>query len=207
VDLARKAGIEIGELGGIITDCKLHVKKEKGGEYLENVYALGDCVEVIDWVTKRPTLSMLASTGIAQSRIIADNLFGGRNCVFNPCLSPIATAVSDLQIGSIGVRFEIAKKFGIIPITGKRSKFTRVRYYPRRKPLTVKLLFDGERKLIGAQVVSGECVADRLSEYSVAIRKGITAEELLSIERCFEPSLSLHVDATVDAVRDAMKKM
>jgi NAD(P)H-nitrite reductase len=73
VDLARDARIEIGENGGILTDFKMHVRR---GDYLKNVYAFGDCVEVIDHVTGRPRLSQLGSTAVIQAKVIADNILG-----------------------------------------------------------------------------------------------------------------------------------
>ena len=203
VDLARDARIEIGENGGILTDFKMHVRR---GDYLKNVYAFGDCVEVIDHVTGRPRLSQLGSTAVIQAKVIADNILGG-TLTYEPCVSPNATKIADIQVGSVGITSRTAKKFGINLVTGKSKKLTRARYYPGRLPVTVKLLFDEGEKLVGAQVVSGECAAERINSLAIAIKRGISAREILKMERVFEPALSLLVDATVDAAEDAMNKM
>ncbi|VUT24835.1 MAG: Coenzyme A disulfide reductase [Candidatus Methanolliviera sp. GoM_asphalt] len=203
VDLARDARIETGENGGIITDFKMHVKR---GDYLKNVYAFGDCVEVIDHVTGRPRLSQLGSTAVIQAKVIADNILGGA-LTYEPCVSPNATKIADIQVGSVGITSRTAKKFGINLVTGKSKKLTRARYYPGRLPVTVKLLFDEGEKLVGAQVVSGECAAERINSLTIAIKRGMSAREILKMERVFEPALSLLVDATVDAAEDAMNKM
>ena len=204
VELARKAGIEIGETGGIKTDSALHVKK--GKTYLSNVYALGDCVEVISGVTYRPVLSALGSTAALQSRVIVDNLLGGKSIV--PFyLSPFVTSIAGLQVGSVGATFQTAKNtIGIEPIIGKSTKLTRARYYPGAKQVTVKLLFDCER-LIGAQVISEETVAERINLLTIAVMKRLTAKELWLMERCFNPAVSLMTDAIVDAAMDALNKM
>jgi len=204
VELARKAGIEIGETGGIKTDSALHVKK--GKTYLSNVYALGDCVEVISGVTYRPVLSALGSTASLQSRVIVDNLLGGKSIV--PFyLSPFVTSIAGLQVGSVGATFHTATNIiGIEPIIGKSTKLTRARYYPGAKQVTVKLLFDCER-LIGAQVISEETVAERINLLTIAIMKELTAKELWLMERCFNPAVSLMTDAIVDAAMDALNKM
>ena len=54
---------------------------------------------------------------------------------------------------------------------------------------------------------SGECAAERINSLTIAIKRGMSAREILKVERVFEPALSLLVDATVDAAEDAMNKM
>ena len=204
VDLARNPGIEIGEFGGILTNSEMQVKRK--GSYLQDVYAFGDCVEVVDHATGNQRLSQLASTAVIQAKIIVDNIFGG-DLTFDPCVTPVATRVSNLQVGSVGITSRTAEKFGIKLITGKSKKFTRARYYPGRFPVTVKLLFNKKTKLVGAQMASGECIGERVNALTIAIKREMSAKELLKMERIFEPSMSLLVDATVNAVEDAMKKM
>jgi NADH oxidase (H2O2-forming) len=202
-DLAKKAGIEIGETGGIVTDQFLHVRKEMG--YINNVYALGDCVEVVDAITNRPRLSQFASTALIQAKVVVDNIFG-INSSFEPCLSPMVAAISGLQVGSVGIRSEGAKRYGIKVISGKKEKPTKPRYFPGRKSMTVKLLFDGySQRLIGAQIISEEPVADRIDGLSIAIRKGMTARELRMMEKSFDPSVALHRDVMVDAADGAVR--
>ncbi|MHC1604147.1 MAG: FAD-dependent oxidoreductase [Candidatus Syntropharchaeales archaeon] len=202
VDLAKEAGIEIGESGGIATDPFLHVKKGRG--YIDNVYAAGDCVEVIDAITHRPRLSMLASTCVTQAKVIADNIFGD-NSSFDPVLSPTVANIAGLQVGSVGITSETAKRYGMKVITGKKEKPTKPRYYPGRKSMLMKLLFDAySERLIGAQIISEDQVADRIDELSIAIRSGMRARELRLMEKSFDPSVALHRDVMADAAEDAL---
>ncbi len=203
VSLAQNAGIEIGNLGGILTDSALRVKRGRG--YLENVYALGDCIEVVDGITNRPTLSMLASTAVIQARVVANNICG-RNTIYDRVLSPALTVLGGLQIGCVGITSENAKRFGIDVVSGIKKKSTKARYYPGRKPITLKLLFDQNRKLIGAQAVSEETIPGRIDSLTIAIKESLTAEEILQMERCFEPAIALLTDVMVDAVKDALCK-
>jgi len=204
-DLAKRAGIEIGETGGIVTDQLLHVKKN--GKYVHNVYALGDCVEVIDAITLRPRLSQLASTALVQAKVVANNIMG-ISCLFEPCLSPTVATIADLQVGSVGVTSEIAARYGIEVVSGKKEKPTRARFYPGRKSMTVKLLFDAySEKLIGAQIISEEMVADRIDGLCNAMRKGMTAKELSMMEKSFDPCVSLHRDVMVDAAEIAAEQL
>ncbi|HDM35890.1 MAG TPA: hypothetical protein ENG09_01360 [Candidatus Syntrophoarchaeum butanivorans] len=202
VDLARKAGIDIGETGGIVTDSSLRVKK--GGRFIENVYALGDCVEVIDAITHRPRLSMLASTCVTQAKVVSDNISGDGSS-FEPCLSPTIAVIAGLQVGSVGITSSTARRYGISVISAKKEKPTKPRYYPHRKSMTVKLLFDAySERLIGAQIVSEDPVADRIDGLSMGIRAGITARDLRMMEKSFDPSVALHRDVMIDAAEDAL---
>jgi len=201
VDIAIKAGIKIGESGGIVTDLAMRVKR--GNCYLDNVYALGDCVEVIDAITYRPRLSQLASTALIQARVVANNILGMRSS-FGPCLSPSVSNISDLQVGSVGVTTEMASRYGI-PITiGKAIKQTKARYFPERKTIIAKLIFEAFRgKLIGAQIISENAVAERINELTLGIKTGITASDILMRERCFDPSLATVEDVIVGAAINA----
>lgn len=201
VDLARAAGIAIGESGGIVTDPALRVKR--GDSYLNNVYALGDCIEVIDAVTHRPRLSQLASTALIQARVVANNLRGITSS-YGTWLSPTVATVAGLQIGSVGVITEVAKRYGIPIKAGTAVKYTKARFFPDRKLIVAKLLFEAtSEKLIGAQLISEETVAERINELTLGIRMGITARDIWMRERCFEPSLTMVEDVLVDAALNA----
>ncbi len=200
--LAEKAGIEIGETGGIVTDQFLHVKKE--GKYMSNVYALGDCVESIDAITLRPRLSQLASSALVQAKVIANNLTD-ISYSLEPSLSPAIASISDLQVGSVGLTTAIAERYGIKVTSGKKDKPTKARFYRGRKSMAVKLLFDSyTEKLIGAQLISEEMVADRIDGLCNAIRSGMTAKELSRMEKSFDPCVSLHRDVMVDVAEIAV---
>lgn len=204
-NLAEKAGIEIGETGGIVTDQFLHVKKN--GKYINNVYALGDCVEVVGAITLRPRLSQLASTALVQAKVVANNMTG-ISYSLEPSLSPAIATISDFQVGSIGVTSEVAARYGIKVISGKKEKPTKARFYPGRKSMAVKLLFDAySEKLVGAQLISEDMVADRIDGLYNAIRKGITAKELSRMEKSFDPCVSLHRDVMVDAAEIAVAQL
>lgn len=207
--LAHEAGIETGETGGIVTDNSLHVKK--GRCFLKDVYALGDCIEVIDGITLRAKMNQLASTAVVQANVVSDNIISdiledpSRYSCYDPCVGPVVSEIGGLQFGSVGVTSQSAALAGIKTISGKATKLTKARYFPGAKPLTMKLIFDAfSKKLIGAQMISETPVSDRVNEMAIAIRAGITAADLRNTERCFDPSLSLLVDVAVDAAQDAL---
>ncbi|MBK5191167.1 MAG: FAD-dependent oxidoreductase [Methanosarcinales archaeon] len=204
VDIAKEAGIEIGERRGVVVDLSLRVKK--GNSYLNNVYALGDCIEVTDAVTNRPRLSQLASTALIQARVVSNNLLGISSS-YEPCLSPTVTAISGMQVGSVGVTSETAQRHGIKIKVGTAIKYTKARFFPTRKLIIAKLIFEAStEKLIGAQLISEETVAERINELTLGIKAGITATDIYMRERCFEPSLTMVEDVIVDAALKAQKQ-
>jgi NADH oxidase (H2O2-forming) len=209
VDLAREVGVGIGESGGIVTDRGMHVKKGRG--HITNVYAVGDCTEVVDAITHRPRLNQLASTAVTQATVIADNILSDiseQPGLYSPCeycFGPTVADVGGVLIGSIGVTSEAASRAGIKTISGKATKLVKARYFPGATPLTLKLIFDAyTKKLIGAQMVGEAGVAERVNELGVAIRAGMTAEEMRNMERCYDPSQALLIDVTIDAAEKAL---
>ncbi len=197
VDLAKDAGIDIGESGGIVTDRAL--RAQKGGSHLDNVFALGDCAEVIDAVTFSPRLSQLASTALIQARVVADNI-SSIGSSYEPCLSPTAANLLGLQVGSVGITTETARRFGIPVKSGTSARFTKARFFPDKKRIIAKLIFEASsERLIGAQIISEETVAGRINELTLGIKEGITARDIWMRERCFDPSLAMVEDVLVDA--------
>ena len=209
ISLAWKAGVDTGESGGIVTDRSMHVKK--GRRHITNVYAVGDCTEVVDGITHRPRLNQLASTAVTQATVIADNILSdmsGQPCLYSPCeycFGPTVADVGGVLIGSVGVTTEAASRAGIKTISGKATKLVKARYFPGATPLTLKLIFDAyTKKLIGAQMVGEAGVAERVNELGVAIRAGMTAAEMRNMERSYDPSQALLIDVTIDAAEKAL---
>ena len=99
-ELAKAAGIELGTTGGIVTDNSLHVKV--GRQYLMNVYASGDCVEVVKDFTFQRTISPLGTSAWRLARVVADNIMG-RNTCLQPFTSPNVCVVGELKVGSVGL--------------------------------------------------------------------------------------------------------
>jgi NADH oxidase (H2O2-forming) len=196
--LAQKAGIEIGKYGGILVDSKQRVRKN--GKWLNDVYALGDCVEVKDRITGVYTLSPIVSTAVLQARVIAENICGEDTSV-DSYLSPYIMRVGDLEIGKVGLSLKQTEEMGINVKVGKATGHTKVNYYPDAKKLTIKLVSDGEY-LLGAQIVGGEDVKERINAITSLIHSKIKVKDILYMERCFTPSLCTSRDAFQKAIEE-----
>ncbi len=186
-ELAKLAKLDIGEFNGILTDRSQHVLSN--GESLNNVFALGDCVESNNLITGKSSISALASTAHLQARVVAENI-QGRHSELLGVLSPTVTMLSGLQVGCVGLNSKMADNLGLIYNSATAFGKSRSRYYPGWKNIYFKFLASNG-KLIGAQVIGEEDVKERINYFSLSIREGIDIKELLDMERCYTPPLAL----------------
>ncbi|TGC07228.1 NAD(P)/FAD-dependent oxidoreductase [Methanolobus halotolerans] len=201
--LASDAGIEIGTTGGIIVNEHLQVRTKSG--YDPDVYCGGECAQVQNFITGMPMLSQLASTARRMAGVIRNNLIS-RPTSFGPIVNPWAGAIGELQVGTVGITTRKAKQHRIKTVSGIAIGTTRAGYYPGSTRLFIKLLFSN-RILVGAQVIGGEGVKERIDGLSLAIRKRTTLDELLSMETCYTPPMSMLIDPLTFAAQGALKKL
>ncbi|HTY91026.1 MAG TPA: FAD-dependent oxidoreductase [Methanocella sp.] len=190
VELAKKAGIDIGPAGGIDVDEHFHVKKN--GRALEDVYAAGDCIEEVNAITNRKVVCAIGTVANRQAGFLADELMG-IGVPYGQVLCPAITIVGDLQIGSVGLTTRGCEMAGIKPVSFKAKSNTRARYYPEGKHLDIKLIADGQR-IVGAQLIGKEGVHGRINELTLAIHKKMTPAELAAVETCYAPPVSPMID-------------
>jgi len=201
--LAREAGISIGQAGGIIVNEMLQVKA--GERFLPNIYAGGECAEVTDFITGEIRLSQLGTAARHMADIIGNNVTG-KHSTFGPLVDPWVAVAGDLQFGGVGLTSSQAEKGGIKIVTGFSRGRTRASYYPGRKDLYIKLLFK-DCYIAGAQFAGGEGIKERIDALSLAIRKKTTIKDLLSLETCYAPPVSMLVDPLIPAVKAAVRNI
>ena len=201
--LAREAGITIGKAEGIVVNEMLQVKA--GEKFLSHVYAGGECAEVTDLVTGEIKLSQLGTTARRMADVIGNNITG-KHSTFGPLADPWVAVAGDLQFGGVGLTSGQAEKQGIRVVTGFSRGRTRASYYPGRKNLYIKLLFRGDC-LAGAQLAGGEGIKERIDALSLAIRKKTTIKDLLNLETCYAPPVSMLVDPLTPAVKAAVRNI
>jgi len=201
--LAAETGIDIGTVGGILTNDKLQVLAD--GNVIENVFAGGECTQINNFVTGKPMLSQLASTARRMAGVIIDNL-ADKYIKFNPVVNPWVAVVGDLQIGSVGVTTKEAEKQGIRVISGISTGSTHADYFPGAGKIFIKVLFHN-RCLVGAQIVSTTGTKERIDGLSLAIKRKQTIDELLEMETCYSPVVSTLQDPLLFAVKGAYKRI
>ncbi|HYE83339.1 MAG TPA: FAD-dependent oxidoreductase [Clostridia bacterium] len=184
--LAKEAGLEIGITGGI-----------KVNEYLEtsdpDIYALGDAIEVIDYVSGNPALIPLAGPANKQGRIVADNIAGRRETYKGTQGTAIAK-VFDIAAASTGVNEKTLKKLGKEPgkdyITTITHSASHAGYYPGGSAMAIKLVYTPEGRVLGAQIVGFDGVDKRIDYIAIAVRHRMTVHDLQEFELAYAPPFS-----------------
>jgi len=178
--LAVEAGLEIGTTGGIKTDDRMKTSDD-------SIYAVGDAVEIIDYVTRQPALVPLAGPANRQGRIAADNIFG-RDSVYKDTQGTSICKVFNMAIGMTGLSEKMAKRTDIPYEKIYVHPASHASYYPGSHPVSFKLIFDPESgKVLGAQAVGADGVDKRIDVIAVAIRSGLSVYDLSELELSYAP--------------------
>ncbi len=178
--LAKQAGLAVGERGGIKVDS--HMKTSA-----ENVWAVGDAIEVKDFVTGQSAQIPLAGPANRQGRIVADNMFGIES-EYKDTLGTGICKVFDLSAASTGASEKLLVNQGIefekIYVHGADH----AGYYPGATQINLKLIFNPKTGLIlGAQAVGPKGVDKRIDVLATAIRGKLTVFDLEEFELCYAP--------------------
>ena len=199
VELAKNAGVELGQKG-----IKTNLRMETN---IKGIYAAGDCTESIDLVTLRPTMSQLGTTAVKQAKVAGINAAGGY-ATFHGVLGSWITRLIDTEIGGTGLTEFMAGRAGIETVSGTIMSKTRADYFPGAFPIRIKLIAEKETaKLIGAQIIGGEEVTQRINALSFAIQNGMTVMELAKAETCYAPPVCETWEPMVLAAEMVIRKL
>jgi len=198
--LAVDAGIALGETRLIKTNARMETN-------VKDVYAVGDCAESIHIVTQRPTVQQLGTVAVRQGKVAGINAAGGY-ATFPGVVGSAVTELYDMQIGATGLTETAAKRAGIEVVTGTISSKTKADYYPGALPIRVKLVVEKEsQRIIGAQLVGGEEVTQRINAVSLAIQKQMTVRELAKADTAYAPPLNETWEPLVIAAETVLMKL
>jgi len=187
--LAKAAGLEIGERGGIRVDEHMQTSDS-------HIWAVGDAVEVTDLVSGQPSLVPLAGSANRQGRIAADSI-RGRDSSFRGVQATAICGAFGLTVATTGASEKALRRAGV---TGYEKIYLHPNhhagYYPGAKPIHLKLLFrESDGRILGAQGVGEEDVARRIDVIAMALQKGGTVFDLEEAELCYAPQFGGAKDA------------
>lgn len=183
VELAVEAGLELGTHGGIKVDKYLRTSNS-------DIYAVGDAIEVNDFITGEQNRFPLAGPANKQGRIVANNI-GGHNEEYCGTQATSIVKVFDLTVALTGNNEKSLKHKGIDYEKSFTYSLSHAGYYPGAIQMAIKLLFaktDG--KVLGAQIIGGEGVDKRIDVIATAIRAGMTVSDLEKLELAYAPMYS-----------------
>ncbi|MEI7900640.1 MAG: FAD-dependent oxidoreductase [bacterium] len=179
--LAKMAGIELGKRGGMRVDEHMRTN-------IPDVFAVGDAVEVKDFVTGECALIPLAGPANRQGRIAAD-VICGRDSRYRGTQGTSICLVFGAAVASTGVSEKVLVKMGDKDYE-KIYLFpnSHAGYYPGAKMLAIKVLFrKSDGRLLGAQVLGDDGVTKRIDSFAMAIQMGCTIYDLEEAELCYAP--------------------
>ena len=186
-ELAKAAGLEVNARGGIVTDDHMLTSDP-------NIYAVGDAVEVTDFVFGDRTMVPLAGPANKQGRIAADNI-AGLDSVYRGTQGSSVVKVFDLTAASTGAAEKTMVRHGLV--RGKDYETVTITqnshagYYPGATPLTLKLIFSSDgAKIYGAQIIGRDGVDKRIDTIATAIRLGGSVGDLAELELAYAPPYS-----------------
>lgn len=178
--MAVDAGIPLGESRAIKTNGRMETA-------VKDVYASGDCAEAPNVLTHRPTCAQLGTIAVRQGKVAGTNA-GGGYALFSGILASAVTRLFDTEAGVTGLTEKAAKRAGIEVVSGAISSKTKADYYPNALPIKVKLVVEKEsQRIVGAQIIGGEEVTQRINALSFCIQKGMTVRELAKADTAYAP--------------------
>ncbi|MGH8803105.1 MAG: FAD-dependent oxidoreductase, partial [Casimicrobiaceae bacterium] len=183
VDLARSAGIGVGEAGGIIVDDRLRTGTP-------HVWAAGDCVESRHRITGRPVVVALGTHANKQGRAAGTNIAGG-DAAFGGVLGTAITRFRNLEIARTGLTEREAETAGFDAIGVTTEAQTRAHYFPGAQAMRITIGAErGSGRLLGAQIVGGEGAGKRIDVLATALWNDMTVQDIGGMDLSYAPPFS-----------------
>jgi NADPH-dependent 2,4-dienoyl-CoA reductase/sulfur reductase-like enzyme len=195
--LARQAGLLLGDHGGLRTTLQMQVPGPG------NVWAGGDCVEVLNLVSGQYQHVPLGTHANKQGRVIGHSL-AGSYATFPGVVGTAVSKVCHLEIARTGLRERDAERAGFAYVTVTVQSTTKAGYFPGTRPMTVKMI--AERctgRLLGVQIVGGEGSAKRIDTAATALWNRMTVEEMTALDLAYAPPFAPVWDPILVAARQA----
>ncbi|EGX59721.1 flavoprotein oxidoreductase [Streptomyces zinciresistens K42] len=197
--LARAAGLPLGGHGGLLTDLAMRVRGHG------NIWAGGDCVEVLDLVSGQERHIPLGTHANKHGQVIGTNV-GGGYATFPGVVGTAVSKVCDLEIARTGLREKDARRAGLEYVTATIESTSRAGYYPGATPMTVKMLAERRTgRLLGVQIVGREGAGKRVDIAAVALTAGMTVEQMTALDLGYAPPFSPVWDPVLVAARKAVR--
>ncbi len=178
--LAREAGLQVGERGGIVVNERLQTTDP-------DIYAVGDAIEVKDFVTGQATVIPLAGPANRQGRIAADNCMGHAS-TYEGTQGTAVVRVFELTAACTGANEKTLKKAQMQYEKVYLHPMSHAGYFPGAMPMTIKLLFAPDTgHVLGAQIVGEDGVDKRIDVLAAAVRARLTVYDLENLELAYAP--------------------
>lgn len=182
-NLAKEAGLKLNEKGAIIVNNKMQTSDE-------NIYALGDAVEVQNIITDARSGIALAGPANRQARIVANNI-EGITSTYDGFIGSSILKIFNYSLGIVGLSEKVCKTLDIPYKIMIISPYSHATYYPGAKMITIKAIYNSQTSQILGAYVWGKASVDKITDIlSVAIQTKMKAADLSALELCYAPPFS-----------------
>lgn len=182
--LAIEAGLKVSDRGGIVVNDYMKTSDD-------NVFAIGDVIEIKDFVTSDKSLIPLAGPANKQGRIAADNINEDESSAYTGTQGSAILKVFDMTVATTGINERTAQKLNLNYDKAFTYSASHAGYYPGGTNMSIKTIFENNSgKILGAQIVGYDGVDKRCDVIATAIRFGGTANDLTKLELCYAPPYS-----------------
>lgn len=181
--IAKDAGLELGIKGAIVTDSHMRTSDP-------SIYAVGDAVQVRNFVSGLEASIALAGPANRQGRIAADNI-AGLDSEYKGSMGSSVIKVFEMTAASTGLTEKAARAAGVPYEKVYTYSASHASYYPGARNMQVKVLFDpASGRIVGAQIVGYEGVDKRIDVIATAIYAGLSVEDLAQLDLAYAPPYS-----------------
>ena len=182
-NLAKETGLTLNEKGAIIVNSKMQTSDE-------NIYALGDAVEVQNIITGARSGIALAGPANRQARTVANNI-EGITSTYDGFIGSSILKVFNYSLGIVGLSERVCQTLKIPYKIMIISPYSHATYYPGAKMLTIKAIYNSETSQILGAYIWGKASVDKITDIlSIAIQTKMKAADLSALELCYAPPFS-----------------
>lgn len=200
VAVASEAGVEVGRLGGIKTDVKQRTNED-------DIFAAGDCCEVRNLITRKPSYIPLATVASKMAWTAGENAAGG-TAVFKGAIRNIALRVFEFEVSRVGLTIKEAEEAGYEVITETIEAPSRIVGMPGTARVTVTYVADKKSgRLVGATLIGKDGAVHRGNVLAAMIQMGATVKDVSNLDMMYAPPFSPLWDPVLVAANQTLKKL
>lgn len=188
-ELAKDAGLDVSERGGIVVNKRMQTSDP-------DIYAGGDCVEVVNLITGKPGYYPLGSLANRQGRVIGTNLAGGR-AEFEGAVGSFVVKLFEISVASAGLNLVAAQREGFDPFSAFVAQFDRAHFYPGADLMYLELVVDKSTgQVLGIQGLgnTGDGLIARVNAVAPILKNKPTTDDISNLELTYSPPFSAAMD-------------
>lgn len=195
--LATNAGLALGTSGAITVDAEQRTSAP-------NIYAAGDCCEVLHRVSGEPVWLPLGQPAVRQGWVAGANAAGAQPAAhYAGVVGTNIVKVFDLEIARTGLSLSEAQAAGFAAVAVVDETASRAGYYPAGTKILSRIIYDTRGRLLGAQMVGREGVAGRIDVYAAALHANLKVEEINRFDLAYAPPFAPAIDPILRATHKA----